>query len=132
MDKMIIEGQVKLKGEVTVSGAKNSALPILAATLLTEEPCLIKGVPNLRDTNSMFKILRALGKNVEFDKGSVSITAGKTASYIAEYKLVSTMRASFCVLGPLLGKLKKAKERPAILPRDRSISLPAMASFILG
>ena len=109
MDKMIIEGQVKLKGEVTVSGAKNSALPILAATLLTEEPCLIKGVPNLRDTNSMFKILRALGKNVEFDKGSVSITAGKTASYIAEYKLVSTMRASFCVLGPLLGKLKKAK-----------------------
>ncbi|MCX5694028.1 MAG: UDP-N-acetylglucosamine 1-carboxyvinyltransferase [Candidatus Omnitrophica bacterium] len=109
MDKLIIEGGVKLKGEVTVSGAKNAVLPILAATLLTDEPCVIKGVPNLRDTNSMLKILRALGKIAEFDKGRVSITAGKTSNYIAEYKLVSTMRASFCVLGPLLGKLKKAK-----------------------
>ncbi|MDD5130397.1 MAG: UDP-N-acetylglucosamine 1-carboxyvinyltransferase [Candidatus Omnitrophica bacterium] len=109
MDKLIIEGGVKLKGEVTVSGAKNAVLPILAATLLTDEPCVIKGVPNLRDTNSMLKILRALGKIAEFDKGRVSVVAGKTSSYIAEYKLVSTMRASFCVLGPLLGKLKKAK-----------------------
>ncbi len=109
MDKLIIEGGVKLKGEVTVSGAKNAVLPILAATLLTDEPCVIKGVPNLRDTNSMLKILRALGKIAEFDKGRVSVTAGKISNYIAEYKLVSTMRASFCVLGPLLGKLKKAK-----------------------
>ncbi len=109
MDKLIIEGGVKLKGEVTVSGAKNAVLPILAATLLTDEPCIIRGVPNLRDTNSMLKILRALGKVAEFDKGRVSVSAGKTSSYIAEYKLVSTMRASFCVLGPLLGKLKKAK-----------------------
>jgi UDP-N-acetylglucosamine 1-carboxyvinyltransferase len=109
MDKLIIEGGVKLKGEVIVSGAKNAVLPILAATLLTDEPCVIKGVPNLRDTNSMLKILRALGKIAEFDKGRVSVTAGKFSNYIAEYKLVSTMRASFCVLGPLLGKLKKAK-----------------------
>jgi len=109
MDKLIIEGGAKLRGEVTVSGAKNAVLPILAATLLTDEPCVIKGVPNLRDTNSMLKILRALGKIAEFDKGRVSVCPGKTTSYIAEYKLVSTMRASFCVLGPLLGKLKKAK-----------------------
>ncbi|MFA6357611.1 MAG: UDP-N-acetylglucosamine 1-carboxyvinyltransferase [Candidatus Omnitrophota bacterium] len=109
MDKLVIEGGVKLKGEVTVSGAKNAVLPILAATLLTDEPCVIKGVPNLRDTNSMLKILRSLGKIAEFDKGRVSICAGKATNYIAEYKLVSTMRASFCVLGPLLGKLKKAK-----------------------
>jgi UDP-N-acetylglucosamine 1-carboxyvinyltransferase len=109
MDKLIIEGGAKLKGEVTVSGAKNTVLPILAATLLTDEHCVIKGVPNLRDTNSMLKILRALGKIAEFDKGRVSVTAGKSPKYIAEYKLVSTMRASFCVLGPLLGKLKKAK-----------------------
>jgi len=109
MDKLVIEGGVQLKGEVTVSGAKNAVLPILAATLLTDEPCVIKGVPNLRDTNSMLKILRALGKCAEFDKGKVSVCAGKAASFIAEYKLVSTMRASFCVLGPLLGKLKKAK-----------------------
>jgi len=109
MDKLIIEGGAELKGEFTVSGAKNAVLPILAATLLTDEPCVIKGVPNLRDTNSMLKILRALGKIAEFDKGRVSVCAGKATSYIAEYKLVSTMRASFCVLGPLLGKLKKAK-----------------------
>jgi len=109
MDKLVIEGGARLKGEVTVSGAKNAVLPILAASLLTDEPCVIKGVPNLRDTNSMLKILRSLGKVAEFDKGRVSICAGKARSYIAEYKLVSTMRASFCVLGPLLGKLKKAK-----------------------
>ncbi|MCK9432583.1 MAG: UDP-N-acetylglucosamine 1-carboxyvinyltransferase [Candidatus Omnitrophica bacterium] len=109
MDKLVIEGGVKLKGEVTISGAKNAVLPILAATLLTDEPCVIKGVPNLRDTVSMLKILRALGKNAEFEKGRVNVTRGKFHSHFAEYRLVSTMRASFCVLGPLLGKLKKAK-----------------------
>ncbi|MFA4889219.1 MAG: UDP-N-acetylglucosamine 1-carboxyvinyltransferase [Candidatus Omnitrophota bacterium] len=109
MDKLVIEGGVSLNGEVTVSGAKNSALPILAASLLTDDACLIKGVPNLRDTLTMLKILRSLGKNVEIDKGVVSITNGRPTNYIADYKLVSTMRASFCVLGPLLGKLKKAK-----------------------
>ncbi|MDD5108004.1 MAG: UDP-N-acetylglucosamine 1-carboxyvinyltransferase [Candidatus Omnitrophica bacterium] len=109
MDKLVIEGGVKLKGEVTVSGAKNAVLPILAATLLTDEPCEIRGVPNLRDTNSMLKILRSLGKAAEFDKGRVVVAKGKITSYVAEYKLVSTMRASFCVLGPLLGKLKRAK-----------------------
>jgi len=109
MDKLVIEGGVRLKGEVVVSGAKNSVLPILAATLLTDEPCVIKNVPNLRDTNSMLKILRALGKIAEFDKDKVRVCRGKATNYIAEYKLVSTMRASFCVLGPLLGKLKKAK-----------------------
>jgi len=109
MDKLVIEGGVKLKGEVTVSGAKNAALPILAATLLTDQPCIIKGVPDLRDTNSMVKILRSLGKNAELDKGVAAVTRGKFTNYIADYKLVSTMRASFCVLGPLLGKLKKAK-----------------------
>jgi UDP-N-acetylglucosamine 1-carboxyvinyltransferase len=109
MDKLVIEGGLRLKGEVTVSGAKNSVLPILAATLLTDDACIIKGVPDLRDTNTMLKILRSLGKNVEFDKDVVTVTAAKNASFIADYKLVSTMRASFCVLGPLLGKLKKAK-----------------------
>jgi UDP-N-acetylglucosamine 1-carboxyvinyltransferase len=108
MDKLIVQGNARLKGEVTVSGSKNSALPILAAALLTDEPCIIRNVPYLRDTNSMIKILRSLGKDVEFDKGVVKVS-GSTSNYIADYKLVSTMRASFCVLGPLLGKLKKAK-----------------------
>ena len=109
MDKLIIEGGARLKGEVTVSGSKNSVLPIMAATLLTDQPCIIKGVPNLRDTNTMLKILRSLGKIAEFDKGTVSIISTKHANFIADYKLVSTMRASFCVLGPILAKLKKAK-----------------------
>lgn len=109
MDKLIIEGQVKLKGEVTISGAKNSVLPILAATLLTDDACIIKGVPDLRDTNTMLRILRSLGKNVEFDKGAAIVSWAKNTNFVADYKLVSTMRASFCVLGPLLAKLKKAK-----------------------
>lgn len=109
MDKLVIEGQQRLKGEVTVSGAKNSVLPILAATLLTGDACIIKGIPNLRDTNTMLKILRSLGKSIEFDKGTATVSQGKPSGYTADYKLVSTMRASFCVLGPLLGKMKKAK-----------------------
>jgi UDP-N-acetylglucosamine 1-carboxyvinyltransferase len=109
MDKLVIEGGVSLKGEVTVSGAKNAVLPILAAALLTDDACIIKSVPELRDTNTMIKILRSLGKNVDFQRGVVTISTLKSTHYIADYKLVSTMRASFCVLGPLLGKLKKAK-----------------------
>lgn len=98
-----------MRGEVSVSGAKNAVLPILAATLLTDEPCLIRGVPNLRDSATMLKILRAIGKNAEFDKGVAAVSKNKHTSFIADYKLVSTMRASFCVLGPLIAKLKKAK-----------------------
>ena len=109
MDKLIIEGGVKLSGEVTVSGAKNAALPILAATLLTDDACIIKGVPDLRDTNTMQKILRSLGKTAEYDLGNCMISSAKSGNFFADYKLVSTMRASFCVLGPLLGKVKKAK-----------------------
>jgi len=109
MDKLVIEGNVKLKGEVTVSGAKNAVLPILAATLLTDEPCLIKSVPDLRDTNTMVKILRSLGKNADFEKGVIKVTSSKNITNVADYKLVSTMRASFCVLGPLLGRFKSAK-----------------------
>jgi UDP-N-acetylglucosamine 1-carboxyvinyltransferase len=109
MDKLVIEGGVRLKGEVTVSGAKNSVLPILAATLLTDDACIVEGIPNLRDTNTMIKLLRSLGKNVEFEKDTIAVTQGRFKNFIADYKLVSTMRASFCVLGPLLGKLGKAK-----------------------
>jgi len=109
MDKLIIEGGVKLSGEVTVSGAKNAALPILAATLLTDDACIIKGVPDLRDTNTMQKILRSLGKTAEYDLGNCMISSAKSTNHFADYKLVSTMRASFCVLGPLLGKVGKAK-----------------------
>lgn len=109
MDKLIIEGAVPLKGAVSVSGAKNAALPLLAACLLTSERCRIKNVPALRDVNTMIKILRSLGAQAEFSNGEVTVEAKNLKNFTADYKLVSTMRASFCVLGPLLGRLKKAR-----------------------
>ncbi|MCX7661653.1 MAG: UDP-N-acetylglucosamine 1-carboxyvinyltransferase, partial [Candidatus Omnitrophica bacterium] len=109
MDKFVIEGPNILRGEVEISGAKNSSLPIMAATLLTEDACIIKGVPNLRDVATMRKLLQGLGKNVDYSQGTLFITQGRKTSFVADYKLVSTMRASFCVLGPLLAKFKKAK-----------------------
>ena len=110
MDKFIIEGGRVLKGEINISGAKNAALPILAATLLTNEPCIIKNVPRLRDVKTMLKILASLGKISEFKRnGQIRIESRNSNKYIADYKLVSTMRASFCVLGPLLARLREAK-----------------------
>lgn len=109
MDKLVIEGNFPLKGEIKVSGSKNSALPILAATLLTDEECVIKNVPRLRDTMTMMKLLRSLGKVIDFVGDVVTVKKGTETNHVADYDLVSTMRGSFCVLGPLLGKLKKAK-----------------------
>jgi UDP-N-acetylglucosamine 1-carboxyvinyltransferase len=109
MDKIVIEGGRKLKGDVKISGSKNAALPILAATLLTDEPCVIKNVPRLRDTMTMLKLLKSLGKNVDYDDHIVKISTKEATGCVADYKLVSTMRGSFCVLGPLLAKLKKAR-----------------------
>jgi len=109
MDKLVIEGGRKLKGEVRISGAKNSVLPIMAATLLTDETCILRNIPKLRDISTMVKLLRSLGKNVEIEQDKLIIAAKRQLSHIAEYKLVSTMRGSFCVLGPLLAKLRKAQ-----------------------
>lgn len=109
MDKLIIEGRTPLKGEVAVSGSKNALLPILAATLLTKGKCVIKNAPDLRDTHSMLKILRFLGVNSDFKNHTIYIRPNGVDKYEAPYKLVSTMRASFCVLGPLLARVKKAK-----------------------
>lgn len=109
MDKLVIEGQKILKGEVKISGSKNSALPILAATLLTEETCVLKNIPSLRDTNTMCKLLTSLGKEVERTQNTITISQKAKLNYIADYELVSTMRGSFCVLGPLLAHLGKVK-----------------------
>jgi len=109
MDKLIIEGEKPLKGEVKISGSKNAALPIMAATLLTDEPCTIRNVPHLRDTATMLELLETLGKSVEMIGNKVTIISNGKLNHVADYKLVSTMRGSFCVLGPLLTKLKKAK-----------------------
>ncbi len=109
MDKLVIEGGYPLKGEIKVSGSKNATLPILAATLLTDDVCTIRNCPKLRDTMTMIKLLRSLGKTVDMGKDEIIISSKGDLNYIAEYKLVSTMRGSFCVLGPLLAKLGKAK-----------------------
>lgn len=109
MDRLVIEGGRRLKGEIAISGSKNALLPILASTLLTDEPCCIKGVPSLRDTFTMLKILRSLGKSADFKNGRVDVQPTSRVNTVADYKFVSMMRASFCVLGPLLAKFKRAK-----------------------
>ncbi len=109
MDKIVIVGGRKLKGEVEISGAKNSALPIMAATLLAEEESIIENVPDLRDIHTMIRLLRALGAKAQYDNGRVVVRPGKNIKPIAPYKLVSTMRASVCVLGPLLARTGSAQ-----------------------
>src|SRR5437660_6116494 len=107
MDKILVHGGRPLSGSIKISGSKNSALPILAATLLTREPCTLHRVPDLSDTHYMLQILTHLGAQVERASGTVSVTADKVAS-IAPYEVVRKMRASVCVIGPLLGRCKEA------------------------
>jgi UDP-N-acetylglucosamine 1-carboxyvinyltransferase len=107
MDKILIHGGRPLSGSIKVSGSKNSSLPILAATLLTGDQCVIHGVPDLSDTHYMLQILTHLGAQVERASGTVSVEAAKVQS-VAPYDVVRKMRASVCVLGPLLGRCKEA------------------------
>src|SRR6202165_289990 len=107
MDKIRIHGGRPLSGSIKISGSKNSALPILPATQLTREPCVIRRVPDLSDTHYMLQILLHLGAQVERASGTVTIAAAKINS-VAPYDVVRKMRASVCVLGPLLGRCKEA------------------------
>src|SRR3981081_2573267 len=107
MDKIIVHGGRALAGTVKISGSKNSALPILAATLLTREPCIIHRVPDLSDTHYMLQILTHLGAQVERASGTVTVTSDNVRPS-APYDVVRKMRASVCVLGPLLGRCKEA------------------------
>ncbi|MEY2488288.1 MAG: UDP-N-acetylglucosamine 1-carboxyvinyltransferase [Verrucomicrobiota bacterium] len=107
MDKILIHGGRPLSGSIKISGSKNSALPILAATLLTREPCIVHRVPDLSDTHYMLQILMHLGAQVERASGTVTVTA-ETIESVAPYDVVRKMRASVCVLGPLLGRCKEA------------------------
>src|SRR6202166_3762790 len=107
MDKILIHGGRPLSGSIKISGSKNSALPILAATLLTKEPCILRRVPDLSDTHYMLQILMHLGAQVERASGTVTVTAEKIES-VAPYDVVRKMRASVCVLGPLLGRCNEA------------------------
>ena len=109
MDQFIIKGGRKLKGTVEIGGSKNAALPILIATLLTDEKCVIKRVPKLRDINTTIKILEALGKKVSFENGTCTITKQTALKVKLPYDLVKQMRASFWVAGPLLARKKHAE-----------------------
>jgi len=108
MESLIIKGGVPLHGEVTISGSKNAALPIMAATLLTDEPCVIRGVPDLSDTRFMAQILQSLGAEARFKNGTLTVRAKKIRGY-ADYELVRRMRGSICIAGPLLARLKKTR-----------------------
>jgi len=110
VDKFVIEGGVALRGEVVAGTAKNSVLPILAATLLTREPCRIEAAPRLSDVSTMLKILGHLGVESTWDDDGVITTRVTDDSRVeAPYSLVKTMRASVCVLGPLLGARHRAR-----------------------
>ncbi|HLX37269.1 MAG TPA: hypothetical protein VKR29_05685, partial [Candidatus Binataceae bacterium] len=110
MDKMIIHGGAALRGAVAVSGSKNATLPILMASLLTDQPCEIRNVPRLRDVNTALALLRGLGVQSEWTGDhKLTVHAAAVTSHEAPYELVKTMRASFFVLGPLLARAKRAK-----------------------
>jgi UDP-N-acetylglucosamine 1-carboxyvinyltransferase len=108
MESFLIKGGVPLHGEVAISGSKNAALPIMAAALLTDEPCVIRRVPDLSDTRFMARILESLGAETKFERGTLTVHARKIRGY-ADYELVRKMRGSICIMGPLLGRLKQAR-----------------------
>lgn len=109
MDKFIIKGGKKLRGNVKISGAKNAILPIMTATLLTKGKSVLRNVPNLNDIKMMSHVLRVLGARVEYENETLYIDTTHANYYEAPYELVSKMRASIYVLGPLLATCGKAR-----------------------
>jgi len=109
MDKFLITGGVKLEGEVRISGAKNAALPLLAATILADSPITITNVPNLKDVNTLVKLIGGLGVTIGYENDTVKADTSTLDNQFAPYELVKTMRASILVLGPLLARYGNAK-----------------------
>ena len=110
MDKLLINGRNKLKGEISASGAKNSALPILAASLLADSPLKVSNLPHLNDVTTMIELLGSMGLDIELNEDmDVLVDASTIKNLNARYELVKTMRASIVVLGPLLSKFHKAE-----------------------
>ncbi|MGD1990827.1 MAG: UDP-N-acetylglucosamine 1-carboxyvinyltransferase [Chromatiales bacterium] len=109
MDKLLITGGQRLSGDVRISGAKNAALPILAATLLAEEPVTVGNVPHLQDVTTTIRLLGHMGAQITVDdRMQVEVDASRITSYEAPYELVKTMRASILVLGPTLSRFGEA------------------------
>ena len=109
MDKLVVNGGKELKGKVEISGAKNAVLPIMASSLLATGVTTIKNVPNLRDTRTFIELLTILGAKCNFEDSILTIDATNIISLEAPYDLVKTMRASFYVMGPLLGRYGETK-----------------------
>src|ERR1700716_729915 len=110
MDKLIIQGGVPLSGEVRVSGAKNAALPLMCAGLLTSEQLTLSNVPHLRDVSTMLRLLAQMGVEGSLDdRLGLSLKAERLSDPLAPYDLVKTMRASILVLGPLLARCGEAR-----------------------
>lgn len=109
MDKFLIQGGKKLEGNVRISGAKNAALPLLAATILADSPITITNVPNLKDVNTLVKLIQGLGVTISYDGDIVKADISTLDNQFAPYELVKTMRASILVLGPLLARYGEAK-----------------------
>ena len=108
MDCLVIKGGTSLKGDVKISGAKNAALPLMAATLLTSDECVLRNLPNLSDVQFMARILESLGASVEMNRGTIRVRARKIDGF-GDYDLIRKMRGSICILGPLMGRLNEAK-----------------------
>ncbi|MFW1782498.1 UDP-N-acetylglucosamine 1-carboxyvinyltransferase [Acinetobacter seifertii] len=109
MDKFLITGGAKLEGEVRISGAKNAALPLLAAMILADSPITLTNVPNLKDVNTLVKLIGGLGVTISYENDTVKADTSTLDNQFAPYELVKTMRASILVLGPLLARYGNAK-----------------------
>jgi UDP-N-acetylglucosamine 1-carboxyvinyltransferase len=109
MDKLLIEGGHRLQGEARMSGAKNAALPILCAALLTREPLMLTNVPRLNDIGTMLRLLEQMGVSVQRDGNTVTLDASGLNNPVAPYEMVKTMRASILVLGPLVARCGEAR-----------------------
>jgi UDP-N-acetylglucosamine 1-carboxyvinyltransferase len=109
MDKLLIEGGIPLNGEAAISGAKNAALPLLTAALLTAEPVTFTNVPNLNDVSTMLGLLAQMGVKVDRQGDAVTLDAAGLDQPVAPYEMVKTMRASILVLGPLVARMGEAK-----------------------
>jgi UDP-N-acetylglucosamine 1-carboxyvinyltransferase len=130
MDKLVIQGGVRLEGEVAISGAKNAALPILCASLLTRDTLSVENVPHLRDVTTMLSLLGQMGVEISLDeKVGVRLRASGISQAIAPYELVKTMRASVLTLGPLLARCGEAR---VSLPGGCAIGLRPVDQHIKG
>ncbi len=129
MDKLAIDGGVALDGEVHVSGAKNAALPIMCAALLTPEPLTLSNVPELNDVRTMRSLLAQMGVGAEGGAGALTLSAARVDWPLAPYEMVKTMRASILALGPLLARCGEAR---VSLPGGCAIGLRPVDQHIKG